>query len=136
MREIKFRAWDKRNNCMEKMDNLYWFEEQMVCSVEEAEKDRYIIMQYTGLKDKNGVEIYEGDRIWFDVLQYHLKADDKKQYIYKVVYENASFGVKPVYPEHVNEDDVRYRAFWISEDEEMWDKNYFEVIGNIHEGEE
>ena len=46
MREIKFRAWDKNEKIMIPADEFYF---------------SYEMMQYTGLKDKNGKEIYEGD---------------------------------------------------------------------------
>lgn len=57
MREIKFRAWDK---CREKMiqpnngDFIGWH-------AMKNWKDCLEVMQFTGLRDKNGVEIYEGD---------------------------------------------------------------------------
>ena len=47
-REIKFRIWDKKNKRF--IFDLYFNSE-----------DIFIPMQYTGLKDKNGKEIYEGD---------------------------------------------------------------------------
>lgn len=61
MREAKFRAWEKFLKQMIPVDNID-FEQKMI-NTESAWRmfDEIEIMQYTGLKDKNGKEIYEGD---------------------------------------------------------------------------
>ena len=69
-RDLKFRAWDKRNKRMIcdctrfSIENgsvyqmLFWGNVKV-----NLLSDDFILMQYTGRKDKNGVEIYEGDDV-------------------------------------------------------------------------
>ena len=64
MREIKFRAWVKDATTGERMCNrVRWLDldNQRICTESGMQPDEFILMQYTGLKDKNGREIYEGD---------------------------------------------------------------------------
>ena len=61
MREIKFRAWDKEEQEMLDWDKFFNLD---IAQVFESEGSWGIYpMQYTGLKDKNGTEIYDGDYI-------------------------------------------------------------------------
>ena len=58
MRDIKFRAWNKELNIMSKpfsFGQVLNFNDKHIKSITDE-----LIMQFTGLKDKNGVEIYEG----------------------------------------------------------------------------
>ena len=58
MRQIKFRAWNQ-SKAVEKMLNWDFLKGIEVHDV--FDRDNLVLMQYIGLKDKNGVEIFEGD---------------------------------------------------------------------------
>ena len=61
-REIKFRAWDGER--MKDVTSIGWIDgevDYISTPKISAPADDFVLMQYTGLKDKNGKEIYEGD---------------------------------------------------------------------------
>lgn len=70
MRQLKFRVWDERDQELVYIDDLYWFEGNYVHNSEDA-----LIEQFTGIKDCNGVEIYENDLIDFEVLVFHKETE-------------------------------------------------------------
>ena len=62
MREIRFRAWSKKDKILHKPQTLQEIHSK---GIGLPQNDR-IVMQYTGLKDKKGKEIYEGDIVETD----------------------------------------------------------------------
>ncbi len=122
MRQIKFRAWDKKNKKW-----LWPYPEAFhiigEITVFNMLKDRSIseyndieIVEYTGLKDKNGVEIYEGDKVLFNDPDYW--SGKTREAI--IINNGYAFSLDC-------EKDYDYNPLSVGSEA-------FEVIGNIYEG--
>ena len=124
MRTIKFRAWDNENNQMLDVQELnfedcfYGGEMQIKTTMYNDYFDyrEMPLMQYTGLHDRNGKEIYEGDILQIDVDRAWVIWDDKYGY----------FQLVPI-------GDYYFDSGVIGQALEYIDA---EVIGNIYENKE
>jgi len=115
--KTKFRVWDKKNKVMynskNKLEFCSSFEKGWAfLELEGIETEDCILMQYTGLLDKNGKEIWEGDVVKF-------VAEDSIGIVY---FASGEFLVKELPKENL----VRL----------SWCKEHAEVIGNIMENPE
>lgn len=114
MREIKFRAWDRGRKEMIPFEliELPYSENVNLDGQFDGLIDRgYVLMQYTGLKDKNGVEIYEGD----------IVAINEPKEVFKVVFKDGSF-----YPS----------STLLQKCDDSHNLEFYEIIGNIYENPE
>ena len=117
MREIKFRIWDDFSHKMyfypelkknKEHGDLWWYWDNGGCRANGKAKNSHI-MQYTGLKDRTGREIFEGD----------ILDSTRKNGRLRVV----EFG------------DIGWNPF-VDDMLDGSDSCYFEIIGNIYENPE
>jgi uncharacterized phage protein (TIGR01671 family) len=139
MREIKFRAWDTELKEMSFSDPLDDFERaySWFLSLEDMDiSNNIVLMQFAGLRDKNGKEIYEGD-----IVHCWSEYDDGKRVI--------DHGIWEVYWRtdrwHLRRNGRFGEEWWdngdyYQGDEVYWNEpegsNRMEVIGNIYENPE
>lgn len=129
MRQIKFRAWDKKENCMVQSFTIEQFTQKQYPADDVTVEVKWtyyenapelILMQFTGLKDESGVEIYEGD-----LITNHGVTNDMKQRIFVVVWndEQARFSL------HDKAANMKSGLDYAGGLQQ-------EIIGNIHENSE
>jgi uncharacterized phage protein (TIGR01671 family) len=131
MRWVKYRAWQPDAKEIDGMDMRMWsWREIRETSLDEIlnRKDEFILMQYTGFQDKNGIDIYEGDiiRYTFDLPDsLHATENGLKVRTGKVFWSDwrGSFAVGN---NLANNDLFKY----------IRNGNRVEVIGNIYENPE
>lgn len=120
MREIKFRAWLKEDKKMVNVETMDFTDKSIQYLKKSEINNAYILrresfvdvelMQYTGLEDKNGKEIYEGDIVVLN----NIENDN----MCIVRYEHSSY---------------RLEGWSLREDLSNVEDRFLEVVGNIYE---
>lgn len=113
----KFRAWLKKEQKMDnEIDHISWLEDELYCIGDGitymVSAEDLVLMQSTGLKDKNGKEIFEGDVVSIDTDEFDLLF---------VKYESG--------------------IYWLMDDEECVEHlsdyyKYVSIVGNIYKNPE
>lgn len=129
-REIKFRAWIKENEKFKLIKDvgIYPFKSKTECNYTIScegiivnQKADLIIEQFTGIHDKNGIEIYEGDIA--DIFGCNRT---------EIIYKNGAFG----YIACITKNFISFVGNLNFEFEENVKSLYIEKIGTIHENPE
>lgn len=126
----KFRAWDKYHEMMVSIISFDF--ENKIAYVEQENGDRYdihfdnlIFLQSTGLKDKNGVEIFEGDIVKVSVHNGFDYYDNEVCVVRKSRFHSGLVCINP-------NNDMECRIF----NQDVLEDYQYEVIGNIYENPE
>jgi len=132
---FRFRVWDKKKGIMRLWDWLC--RQEFPFLIEPADNicgvfrdENYILMQSTGLCDREGKQIYEGDILNHAVgftIEQMLEHNPPEAIRLIVSYENCCWWIKPTHPDLVHEDDQEGDPL------HEWLKSEYKIIGNIYE---
>lgn len=146
MRNIKFRGWDKEYEKMTYFDDEdYEYKPPFVFRLDQIFKkdsnyddyedfeyndvtDNVEVMQYTGLKDKDGKEIYEGDIV--KIHKHNFDYGFKKDEIGQIKFIDGAFGF------YREESKNEYYFNDLATESGYRELEYYEVIGNIYDNPE
>ncbi len=141
-RKIKFRAWDRSNGKWLKEFVLFNYGGIGTLTGNDAYVNNLDLMQFTGLLDKNGVEIYEGDILRTryietikgvrEAMGYDVEVEPGVYDFYGVVvFAEGAFRFLPTECKSWKKFKRKYPC-----DESMIDTENEDVIGNVHENPE
>lgn len=122
MKEIKFRAWEIKLKKIAPWKYILKYCDRLTFLSDK----RWIFMQYTGLKDKNGKEIFEGDIIKF----HHIAVNEYRQGVVKYGDKWATFYIATKNRHGVGIALDSVHQWYYKEND---DGTECEIIGNIHE---
>jgi uncharacterized phage protein (TIGR01671 family) len=132
MRQIKFRAWNKKwermvDNVLVNSDVVLWTCNLDICHPDWDYLDEDIkVMQFTGLLDKNGKEIYEDDVV--------IAWSEGCKHIGQIKWRLEGQPAIIIYPAYFN------GVFWCLHGASIGEEQYYdegiEIIGNIYQNPE
>lgn len=147
-RDIKFKAWMKEKNIMVEVSKINFIFNKVEYIVNKIKKlvytqsdklEKFILMQYTGIKDKNGKEIYEGDivkPIHTGILLPVEELEKLEKFVGVVEYSYGQFILVQKRKTKKDTEELEIESEEFNEIRLFSDVYNLEVIGNIYENPE